>query len=292
MNENSEKNKAGNELEEMKRRLYKKDEIFSKRPKREDLGQVKSSRAKVFWRDKFKNQNEKTIKERIESSRKNRKKLSIFWVFLVLFVLLIAIVASFVLYFLGFGGKNIISSKNIEMSIEGPSLVESGENNRWYIFITNKNETGLELADLIIEYPKGALSLNSDTLTNERRALGEIMSGEMVTAEIDAFLLGEENEEKEIKITLEYRLVDSNAIFAKSKKHILKLSRSPIGISLELPKEVESGQEIAVSVEYVSNSEALLKDIYLELEYPPGFQFLGSSPQAIKGNNLWKIGDL
>ena len=104
-------------------------------------------------------------------------------------------------------------------------------------------------------------------------------------------LLGEENTQREMKITLEYRMEDSNAIFAKNIQHIVEMSRSPVGISVKLPEETESGQEIIIQVEYISNSDIVLDDIYFKVEYPSGFQFIEATPNPDQ-NGLWLVGDL
>lgn len=292
--ENNKKNDKNN-LSQLKHRLYKKGEVFNKRLKRRKLGEVKSSRSLGFWQRESHFKNKENLEPQAESWKKQRKKFPIFWVLTVLFILLVIVGVSIVLYFygdlFGFGG-NVVSSRNIDLKIEGPSLVESGESNRWYVSITNNNDVSLELADIIIEYPQGTLSLESESISKERRILSKMAPGETKQEEIQIFVLGEEGEQKEINITLEYRMSGSNAIFAKKTRQTMKLSRSPVGISINLPEELESGQEITANVTYISNSESLLKDVYLKVEYPPGFVFSEASPAPIRGNNIWKAGDL
>ncbi len=265
-------------LKKLRGRLYKKDAQVDKRTKREELEPVEKG-VKTFWSKETKG----------TKATKERKKSLVFWI--AFFILIAVGVIVFLYYFVGFGA-NIVSSRNIELSVDGPLVVESGERNKWYVSVTNNNEVDLELADLIIKYPKGALSIQSEEIEKERKALGVILAGETVREELNFFILGKEEEEKEIEIILEYRITDSNAIFAKDLKQLIKLSRSPIGISMKLPKEIGSGQEFVFEVECVSNSESLLKDLYLKVDYPPGFKFVESNPIAFKGNNIWQIGDL
>ncbi len=277
-----------NGLKKIKSRLYKKDTLIDKRTERGSL-ETEKKEVETDWIEK-----EEEDFKKMPKPTKTKKKLSIFWIIFSVFILLAVSAVAFLYYFVGFSGfgAKIVSSRNIDLAIEGPLVVESGERNRWYISITNNNDANLELADLIIKYPKGALSLQSEEVEKERRALGEIIAGETVREELIFFILGKEEEEKTIEITLEYRITDSNAIFAKDIKQTIKLSRSPIGVSVKLPKEIGVNQEFVLEVEYVSNSESLLKDLYLKMDYPPGFEFIESSLNTFKGNNVWKIGDL
>ncbi|MBU1178768.1 hypothetical protein KKB69_00270 [Patescibacteria group bacterium] len=280
------------DLEKLKSRLYRQDEVLDKRLKRRETSSDGDGGVKSFWEQNL--ADKKDLRRTIESIRKRNKPFS-FWLIGGLAIVLLIIFSGIFLYFfgdlVGLGG-NIVSSKKIDMLVEGPSLVESGAPNKWYVSITNNNNADLELADLIIEYPKGSLSLQSESLSKERRPLGKILSTKIHKEEVNVFVLGKEDEQLEIKFTLEYRIAGSNAIFAKEGKQVFKLSRSPMGISINLPEEVESGQEISVEVEYISNSESLLKDIYLRMDYPPGFRFLAAVPEPFTGNNTWKVGDL
>ena len=291
---------ANDGLEKLKKSLYKKDAPFGDRLEREEFTSTKNGEPSSFWKKEEVEGKETSaergkqgnLREILEFSRKTKKTL-FFWLFGVGGTLVVLFFVWLFLFgdILGLGG-NIISSRKIDLSIEGPSIIASGELNKWRVSITNNNDVELELADLIIKYPKGSLDVESQELEQERRSLGKISSNQTVKEEVEVFILGGEDENKEIEITLEYRVANSNAIFAKTEKQSIKLSRSPVGITLQLPKEMESGQEIILNVEYVSNSESLLKDVYLEMNYPPGFKFVNSSLEPASGKNLWKIGDL
>ena len=128
--------------------------------------------------------------------------------------------------------------------------------------------------------------------TRERYSLGKINPNETASYPIDIVLFGEKDEEKKIIATLEYRLEDSNAIFAKTEEYSLIINSSAIGISISAPKETRSNQEMILDVEIVSNSEIAMRNLILLMEYPSGFQFVSASPNPIDGGEKWMIGDL
>jgi len=281
----------GDNLKKLKKRLYKRGEVFSDRESEKDL-LSSAEDVRTYWKSGAKNENRLQSIKSIKRSEVKKSKGIVFWGVVSFFIFVVLIVGA-ILYFLNYGlGGNVISSKKIDIKIEGPSIIGSGEDNKWLVFITNNNEVSLMLSDLIIKYPEGSLMLENEQVSKERRSVGEIFPGETKKEEIHIAVLGNENDQKEIEITLEYRLEKSNAIFAKTEKQIIKLSRSPIGISLSLPEEIESGQLTNINLEYVSNSELILEDVYLKIEYPPGFKFSEASLETVRDNNIWKIGDI
>lgn len=285
-------------LKKLKNRLYKRRKNFEDRTEGKEDGNNLSppiEGVSTYWKNGEEKEEEsrlKTIQSFNKMSRIKKGKKLILWGVFGSF-LFMALSMGVVLYFLNYGlGGNVVSSKKIDIIIEGPSIINSGENNNWRIFITNNNEVSLMLSDLIIDYPEGSLMLEREQTFKERRSMGEIFPGETKQEELHIAILGSENDQKEIGITLEYRLEESNAIFAKTEKQIIKLSRSPIGISLNLSEEIESGQPMNIKLEYVSNSELILEDVYLMVEYPPGFKFAKASSEPVKDDNVWKIGDI
>ncbi|MCF7835828.1 MAG: hypothetical protein K9M15_01775 [Candidatus Marinimicrobia bacterium] len=282
----------GDNLKKLKKRLYKKGESFEDRVRDSDLmPPIKD--VKTYWDSGGpKSENRRQEIKAINMSRKKSHKSLIFWG-IASFFLFVLVVAGVVFYFLNFGiGGNVISSKKIDIEIEGPLTVNSGEDVKWRVTIVNNNEVSLELSDLIIEYPEGTLMLESEPVSSERRSVGAIFPGEKKTEEVHIAILGNENEQKEIEFTLEYRLEKSNAIFSKTEKQIIKLARSPVGISLNMPDEIESGQIAKIGLEYVSNSELVLENVYLKMEYPPGFNLKESSLAPEENDNIWKVGDI
>lgn len=276
------------ELKKLRKKLYKEEETFQSRLKRSGFSTV-SSGAKTYWKDDV--VKKRDTREKIEARRRG-KKSPVITIVIVLTVVVVVAAGGFYLWREIFLGGNIVSSKNIDISIEGPSIIKGGERNKWYVLVTNNNKVSLELANLVINYPEGTLAISGMPLSRERKNVGEILSGETKKVELDIFMLGEEDEQKEMLMSFEYRLKDSNAIFAKESKNIIKFSSSPIGVFIKLPQEKESGQPIEVEVNYVSNSAVTLRDVYLKVEYPPGFRFQESDYEPTRGNDLWFVGDL
>jgi len=272
-----------NNLKKLKNRLYRKDESFRERKKDIKIFNKKDEILPTDWGPPLK---KKDIKEKISQP----VFLSMKKIFVVAVIFLFLLVL--VIFYFWNRGVNVISSRNIEIGVKSPVSINGGEIFSFDITVENRNTATLELSDLVIEFPDGSFNQDNKELARERYSLGAIKTGESKQKKLNLALFGEEDEIKNLKVSLEYRMEGSNAIFSKDKNYSTKIIRPAIGVSLNIPKEVNAKQQIEIGVEIVSNSESTIKNLALQLEYPPGFQFIKSNPVSENKNNNWKIGDL
>ncbi len=223
------------------------------------------------------------------SRRKSlRKKIALLGV--AFFVLAVG-VASFIML----RGNNTISGDNIALTVTGPIAVGGGEDFPFQISIANQNAISIESATLIIEYPKGTHSAEEGNreIATERKQLETVESGELLNVEMMARIFGEENEEKEIKVSVDYRVAGSNATFHKEAAPLcFKVSTSPVVMTFDAVKTISSGQEIELTLTVQSNSPTPLDDLLVKVTYPEGFDYSESKPEPISGEDTWRIGSL
>ncbi len=263
-------------LKRLKKRLYKKNEAFKGRGKRPGVYGRREELPLSYWKDS------------------GKKKKSLFRPLKIILILssLFFLVSVTALLYLWMGESNIISSRNIEMEIRAPVSAKGGEVISFDVSVLNKNKSEIDMADIILDFPDGSFSPNGIEMKRKRYELGSIGMGGLAKKTIEMALFGKQDEEKTITATLEYRLAQSNAIFAKTVKHKIKISRPAIGVSLSIPKEVNAGQATKLKVGIVSNSSAIARGLVLRLEYPSGFHFSSAVPEPSSMNNEWRIGDL
>lgn len=213
-----------------------------------------------------------------------------FFIFSAIFFVIALGIAAFVIV----RGTNVVSSENIDISVSGPVLVAGGDPFTLQVAVVNRNSAPLEQVDLLVEFPEGARDPDapSEELTHTRETLGDIESGERVSHTISAMLFGEEDVRKEIVVGIEYRVAGSNAIFFKDKSFDIQIGQTPLGVLIDMPTEVNSGDEITLSIDVVSNSAETLENVALNVEYPFGFSFSDSSPEPSVGSTLWHLGNL
>lgn len=195
-------------------------------------------------------------------------------------------------FFLG-AGSTPASPGNIDISVSGPLQVQSGEPTELQIAVVNRNRVALELADLVIKYPKGTRSptdLSTD-LPDQRIPLGTIEPGGRRQGTVSAIFGGIEGDRASIKVELEYRLQNSNAIFAATSNYQVVFASSPITLSVESNSETIAGQPLVFKITLASNADAPVKDVLLSATFPFGFSLESANPVP-KKNGFWTLGDI
>ena len=216
------------------------------------------------------------------------------WLGIALVIFLIGVAGFLTYYFTIGGGATTATSGKIGISISGPSRVSGGELTELQITISNRGETGLELADLVVMYPPGTrMSPNIPTdVPGQRIPIGAIKSAGVVNVPIRAVFSGAEGGQAVLKARLEYRVTGSSAVFvSESENYFIIFSSSPISVSIEGNTETVSGQPIALIVNVTSNATAPIKDVMLSVGYPFGFAFSSASPKQIRPG-VWELGDI
>ncbi len=200
-------------------------------------------------------------------------------------------IASLYLYF---GGNNI-SSDNIIISIDGPSAIGGGEVLSLQVAVTNQNPVPIESATLVLKYPAGTRSVEEipRNLYEERIVVENLDSGESQNIPIKVAIFGEENSEKNIEASIEYKVNGSSGTFYKDASPLaFRISSSPLVLRIESIEKVASGQLVDITMTAVSNASTPLKDVLVTASYPNGFTFDSSEPAPFYGQSVWKIDEI
>ncbi|KND48478.1 MAG: hypothetical protein AB200_01970 [Parcubacteria bacterium C7867-005] len=213
-----------------------------------------------------------------------------FFIFAVIFFVIATGLAAFVY----FGGGNLVSSKNVEISILGPVSVSAGDPIELGVTILNKNNADLTSVNMFIDYPEGSRSAEDSNINQEdkRLPLEEISSGREIVINEKAILFGQKGDVKEIRISLSYKVKGSNATFTKEKVYEVNINSAPVTMTIERSPSVASGEVFTTTISVVSNSNEILKGILVRGEYPYGYSVVESVPKAVLSNNVWSLGDL
>lgn len=265
-----------------------KDKLFSRnyKPQMEHFNRLSNKLQKDIpevWSDSV--SKSKIMAEKVLSKNSFFKK---FFMFAVGVFILAILYAGYMFFLKG----NTVSNDNIEIAVLGNAFTAGGEELPLQIEITNKNNTDLLLADLLIEYPKNSSGdLTRDT-EKIRNSLGTVAAGSIRSENIKVVIFGEQGSIRPIKISLEYRIEGSNSIFVKEKLHEVSISSAPINLSIEAPTEASPGQDVVLKVKTTLNSTKPASDILMRVDYPIGFEFDSATPKPTFGKNVWSLGDL
>lgn len=278
--------------EHVNARDYTHSDIKRTRLKRQDISPVSETVPTASRSESHTHEEEKTSEPTPMPARKKKQTFRTRAVLAGL-VFFIATAGLSVLFLLS--GQNTISGSNIVISVDGPFAVGGGESYPLQISIANQNTVIVESGTLIIEYPQGTQSDDESgaELFRERIPLEDMNPGAVVNISRSARVFGEENEEKLIRVSVEYRVAGSNATFFKEAEPLrFKISSSPVVLSLDTVQRITSGQELEMTLTVSSNSEAPIQDLLIQADYPPGFDYTTSNPSPVGGQNVWRFAEL
>jgi hypothetical protein len=230
------------------------------------------------------------IEEVEQPPRKKSYRLIILLASVVCFIV-VAIISSLYLFF----GNNQISARNISINIEAPFSIAAGEQVPMQVSVSNQNSVPILSATLIINYPVGTKSNDAEArdLYEQRIPVDSIAAGEAINIPLNALLFGEENEDKEVRATVEYRVNGSNGTFFKEAEPVkIKINSSPLVVRVNAVERASSGQEIEVTLTVQSNTSVVQRNILITANYPNSFGFLRSEPAPSYGQNTWLISEI
>ena len=206
-------------------------------------------------------------------------------------LILAIIVSGFYMIF----GSNQISADNISLSVSAPFAVAGGDVLPIQLSVTNQNAVAIESATLIINYPSGTKTADESAkdLYEERIPIDKIEAGQVFNIPVKVVLFGEENEEKQIKATIEYRVINSNGTFFKEAEPlIVKINSSPLVLRVNSVEKISSGQEMDITLTVQSNSSSPMENVLINATYPNSFSPISSEPSPVYGQNEWLIDEI
>ncbi len=223
--------------------------------------------------------------------KKSRSYRMIIMLASIAFFIVVALASSVYLFF----GANQISAKNVSLTVNAPFAIAAGEKLPIQISVSNQNSVQIESATLILNYPPGTKTANEEArdLYEDRIPIDVISAGEAFNIPMEVLLFGEENEDKEIKASVEYRVSGSNGTFFKEAEPIkVKISSSPLVVRVDSVDKVSSGQEIEFKITLQSNASAVQKNLLVSAGFPNSFTFIKSDPEPSYGQNEWLIDEI
>ncbi len=274
-------------LDDLRGRLFRTREKFMEREGEPDLTPTPAPEARAWTGDE-----DPAVLERIMKAREQRMRRFAFWSVIILAVVAISVAGAAVFYL---GRVGSVTERNILLEIKAPEKIVSGTKVEFTVRFKNINTIPLESVDLIFEYPIGARPVFGEPPRGrfrERIPIGRLEPGEEREQPFEAFLFGKELDVLMASATLEYRPSNTSARFGKDTAFAIMVERSPIGVSVSIPGEVNIGQEVDVVVHYVSSAETVFQNVSLDVQYPQGFTFLTADPAPTRDDHIWRLGDL
>jgi len=270
-----------NKIEDIKMDLYDPNDKAMSHQREGVLHKVEHEVSKQWSDDE--------LRKKENMNHKNKKSYgSIFKSFFIFSIIFFIGALGFAYY--KFTNNDVsVSSDKIDIKIIGNAFTKGGEELPLQIEITNNNTANLELANLLVEYPKGAEDNNIDVVRLPKETIGTIAPGESAIRNIKVKLFGEEKSIRNIKVSLDYHPEGSNAIFTKDKFYPVTISLAPLSLIIESPTSTTSNQPITFKVTASLNTSLPNENSVLQLTYPNNFEFESATPSPIIGSSVWDL---
>jgi hypothetical protein len=273
-------------IEDIKRRLYDREDTVTNRPREGTLHPI-DHKVDTMWKaDAASPTNSFSLNN---SMRKPRT--SFFKKFFIGAIIFFVCALGFAAYMFYSGGVSV-SSDNIDIVVLGNAFAKGGDELPLQIEIVNRNRAKLELANLVISYPRGASDNANDVIRLPRDSVGTINAGQSITRNVKVTLYGDEKSVRNVKISLEYHPEGSNAIFTKEISYPVTISSAPLSLQIDAPDQVTSDQLVSFKVTASLNTSLPEGSTMLQVVYPNGFVFDSAVPEPNVGNSVWSLASL
>ena len=198
---------------------------------------------------------------------------------IIIFVLILGAAAGILGFY--YYQKNIYSKEVLKLEILGREEAQAFEEIEYLVKYKNNGNITLEEPEMIFQFPENSLPSDGETLTVVKD-MEDIYPGEEKTISFKVRIFGKENETSKSEATLRYRPKNLKAFYESKTTFTTKIKSTPLTFEFDLPSKAESGREIQFSLNYFSNADWPLSNLRVKIEYPSGFEFIASQPQALE----------
>lgn len=188
-------------------------------------------------------------------------------------------------------------STDVRLSIQGTEQATAGEISTFAVRIVNKSSATLKEGVVTLTFPTGTTYVDRADASlgplRDRIEVPDIPPGGEFQKDIQVRLIGVLDESETVSGFYVYRPEDIQSKLTRQAEFKARIARVPVAVTVDTLEQVNSGQEISVTVAVDSEFSAPFSDTSLGIEFPPGFEFLRSDPPlATAGEYIWNIGDL
>jgi len=266
-------------LEDLRKKIYQPEEEFKERLKRKSI---------------FKKSEEiKKVPERWVEEEKKRKKPLFYlknkkylWSGVILLLLFLFGVGVMVWH-----GLTSFDEDKVELTLEGPKRVASGEEVKYFVKYRNKTRLKLVKIKLTFHYPTNSLVSGQQSLV-QTFDLPDLLPGQTSKIELPVRIIGLKGESKKAWAELSYQPEKVKSSFTKQAEFVTTIFSVPLGVNFDLPEKLVSGQSFDFSLTYFNQTEVDFNDLEIRIEFPRGFDLDSAEPLPLSEKAIWRLDEL
>ena len=185
--------------------------------------------------------------------------------------------------------KPTFLGSKVDFEIRGPKTIASGETFSYEFLCNNKEEVSIENIEIEVIYPQGFIFISSDPEVSKEHTwvIDKIEARSEKKVIVSGQLIGESDQDKEIRVNFSYKPQNVSSRFSQEKKLITKISTYGITLAGDLAENIPQDSEIEWIIKYGNITKNAISEIMIEVEYPDGFEFSSSDPEPFDDNNVW-----
>jgi hypothetical protein len=275
------------DLEELKKRLYKKDDGLEDRPKppaefEPGTSSIPPSTSTPQWTGQ-------SAKSSLSVGQKR-----IIWLAGILIILGLAVLAGWLFW----RSQHSFDKNQVALEIFGQERLVSGEDTSYIVRYKNSTKTVLKNASLTFIFSADSIPLNKENLETRggfptiKKTVGDIGVSQEGQTEFKARVLGDKDSQQKFSAALEYQPANISSNFANKAEFTSTVISVPLILNFDLPDRLVSGQTVNFSLKYLNTSDAIFSDSKIKIEYPTGFNFTNALPSPSEGNNIWTLSEI
>lgn len=191
-----------------------------------------------------------------------------------------------------FFGRNSFSEAGVNLKIDGPSEISSGELVTYKISYSNTNKVSLHNIKLLFIYPLDSIPVkdgNISNINNDNIDLGDLAAGQSGEKSLNVYIIGDRGNIKTAKISLSYIPEGFQSTFQKQASISTTITSLNIPLSIVAPPSIIDGQNLTYIIDYRNQSQQDFTGLRLKIKYPQGYQFSSASPQPTSGQDIWDL---
>lgn len=214
---------------------------------------------------------------------------------MVFFAVLAAI--SWAGFFFFSPAKDKFKGENVNVTIEGPVEVKSGELVTYAVRWKNGEGVPLGTSQLEIRLPKAFSVAKTEPAADDAAKstwqIGSIGPGKDGLITVQGVYLAPLDKEMDIQAILTYRPADFNSEFQKVSTRTVKIKDSVLELEVKAPSKILPGDKVAVTLAYRNASQNAFKDLRLRAVWPDNFIPDSSNPASTDdAMKEWTVKDL
>lgn len=192
-------------------------------------------------------------------------------------------------------GNESFSESGVELKIEGPTEISSGDLVEYKVIYKNDNKIALDEAKLVFFYPPDSIVVKNGApaaSTNEVFELGKIDGGGSGEKFLPAYVIGDKGNIKNARAILTYQPESVSSVLEKTANLNTTITNLAVPVTLVVPPTAVNGQAVGYLVDYRNQSDQNLVDLRFRVSYPDGFKVSRYSPQPSSrdgGQDIWDV---